>query len=481
MAKHIKKVFGLFLALALLVGPLLGATKVFAAGNDGAIDVTGATVGKDYSAYKVFDLEYQGDKANGSLKVVYTIADQWKPFFTTAPGSKYIVDQNNAAGTLNPIQVDGQNKFINITEANVADFAKDAMAALPGKTKAATQTATATTVSFTGLALGYYLVHPEGATDKAQGQGSIVSLTSTTPKGTINAKGVYPTLTKDVNKVSADFGEALEYTIKSTVPDTTGFTVFDYTFTDTLSAGLDLTPGTVKVFIDNVDITRNATINTSTPRTIIVDINMLNYKDKVGREVKVVYNASLNKDAVIGVEGNPNVVTLDYSRDPQNREKKDRLEDREKVFTAAIKVLKHEAGNESKTLEGAKFVLKNAEGKFYKQLADGKVSWVNTIAEADVKTTPANGVVEFKGLKNGEYKLQETEAPTGYNKLTEDIAVTVDYKTQTKTVFQEVKVANKSGVELPNTGGMGTTIFAIVGASVMLFAAVSLLKGNKKA
>lgn len=98
-----------------------------------------------------------------------------------------------------------------------------------------------------------------------------------------------------------------------------------------------------------------------------------------------------------------------------------------------------------------------------------------------MKTTPANGVVEFKGLKNGTYKLHETEAPTGYNKLTEDITVEINYANQTATKFQEVKVANKSGVELPNTGGMGTTIFAIVGASVMLFAAVSLLKGNKKA
>ncbi|MBO4127645.1 SpaH/EbpB family LPXTG-anchored major pilin [Streptococcus suis] len=480
MAKHIKKVFGLFLALALLVGPLLGVTKVFAAGNDGAIDVTGATVGKDYSAYKVFDLEYQG--SGPDLRVVYTIAPEWKTFFTTAPGSSYIVDRNNAQNTLNPIQVDGQNKFINITEQNVADFAKAAMGALPGKTKVATKTATATTVSFTGLALGYYLVHPEGATDKAGGQGSIVSLTSTTPKGTINAKGVYPTLDKTVDKVSADYGEDLNYTIVSSVPDTTGFTVFDYTITDTLSAGLDLKAGTVKVFIDGADVTQDAsvTVNTATPRKIIVDINMLQHQTKVGREVKVTYVASLNENAVIGVNGNPNVVTLEYSRDPQDKTKKDKLQDEEKVYTAAIKVLKHDAGNEAKTLQGAKFVLKNAANQFYK-LVNGKVTWVADIAEADVKTTPANGVVEFKGLKNGTYKLHETEAPTGYNKLTEDITVEINYANQTATKFQEVKVANKSGVELPNTGGMGTTIFAIVGASVMLFAAVSLLKGNKKA
>lgn len=235
--------------------------------------------------------------------------------------------------------------------------------ALPGKTKGATQTATATTVSFTGLALGYYLVHPEGATDKAGGQGSIVSLTSTTPKGTINAKGVYPTLDKTVDKVSADYGEDLNYTIVSSVPDTTGFTVFDYTITDTLSAGLDLKAGTVKVFIDGADVTQDAsvTVNTATPRKIIVDINMLQHQTKVGREVKVTYVASLNENAVIGVNGNPNVVTLEYSRDPQDKTKKDKLQDEEKVYTAAIKVLKHEAGNEAKTLQGAKFVLKNAQ------------------------------------------------------------------------------------------------------------------------
>lgn len=119
-----------------------------------------------------------------------------------------------------------------------------------------------------------------------------------------------------------------------------------------------------------------------------------------------------------------------------------------------------------------------AEDKFYK-LVDGKVTWV-VEAEADELTTGDDGIVEFKGLENGTYYLVETEAPAGYNKLTSPVEVEVDYKTQTNTKYQEAKVANNSGVELPGTGGIGTTIFSVLGGAIILIALSSLLKGKLK-
>lgn len=74
----------------------------------------------------------------------------------------------------------------------------------------------------------------------------------------------------------------------------------------------------------------------------------------------------------------------------------------------------------------------------------------------------------------------ETEAPSGFNKLTEEVKVIVDHKTQDKTVYQEAKVANNSGVELPGTGGMGTTLFAVLGGGIILISLYSLAKGKLK-
>lgn len=499
MKINVKKIVSVLMALLILFAPLLSVGTASAAG-DGSITVTGATKDKNYSIYRIFDLQYQGQKADNSLKVVYKMSAEWKPFFTTGAGRAYIVD-TNTGNNLNPIDVDGVTKYINITEANIAEFAKVAMAEIHkvGIRQEAKKLATGNTVTFENIPLGYYLVHPEGSTDKLAGQNSIVSLTSTVPDGTVVAKATYPTVDKTVNKVSADFGEELTYTLVSNVPDTTGFDVYTYKMTDKLSDGLDIKANSVQVYIDGAEVannkasgaltTPNVTITTATTRQLVVNFNMKEYQAKVGTEVKVVYKASLNQNAVIGVNGNPNVVELEYSNDPKNNDSRDKTTDKEKVHTAAIKVLKHEKGNERKVLSGAKFVLKNATGQYYK-LDNDTVKWVTvaneaelkqkiTAGEIDEKTTPDNGVVEFKGLKNGTYYLHETEAPVGYNKLNQDVEVQIDFNNQTTTQYQEVKVPNSTGVELPGTGGSGTLLFLLVGGGLVLFAGSSLLKGRK--
>ena len=267
------------------------------------------------------------------------------------------------------------------------------------------------------------------------------------------------------------------------MPDTTGYREYIYKLTDTLSKGLTMDTGSVKVLIGGEDVTENENVTViAGANELIVTFNMLNFQDKVGQEIKVTYEASLNEDAVNGVLGNPNEVELEYSNDPQDQTSTDTTTDEEKVHTAAIKVLKFEEGYEDKVLSGAKFVLKNGEGAdgTYYKLVDGKITWVDNIEEADEKTTNAEGIVEFKGLKNGTYYLVETEAPEGFNKLTDPIEVTIDYENQTEIEFQEAKVANSTGVELPGTGGAGTTLFAVLGGGIILVAAFCLIKGKSK-
>lgn len=469
MIPKVKKMLGLMLVLAMVLSSGLINKKVFASGNDGEIKVTQTVEGKTYSIYKIFDLTQSGDKFS------YTISDEWKTFFSSGAGSQYIVD-TNTSGNLNPIVVNGQTKYINITDANIAEFAQAANKEIGNQTPTATETATRGELIFTGLKLGYYLVHPKGATEGTDNQNSVISLTSTKPTAVTKLKAKYPTIQKTVEEKSYDYGKEIAYTLTGKVPDTKGYKKYIYTITDTLSSGLTLNTGSVVVTVGGQPLNEHVTLTKEANR-LIAEFDMISLQNKVGQEVKITYTASLNENAIIGKDGNDNKAELVYSNDPHS-DTTDKTEDIKKVYTGAIKVIKYEDGHEDNLLAGAKFKLKNNQGKFYK-LDNGKVTWVNE-GEADEKITTKQGTVEFKGLENGKYYLVETEAPSGFNKLTEAVEVTVDYKNQTASAYQEARVANNTGVELPGTGGMGKTVFVVLGGGIILISLYSLTRGKLK-
>ena len=125
--------------------------------------------------------------------------------------------------------------------------------------------------------------------------------------------------------------------------------------------------------------------------------------------------------------------------------------------------------------------MKNSENKYYK-LDNGAVTWVDSIDNADVHTSVADGTVPaFTGLADGTYALVETKAPAGYNKA-EDTNFTVaggDYTAA--NLEQTATVVNNKGPELPSTGGIGTTIFYIVGSVLLLAAAIVLIARRRPA
>ncbi len=469
MTKKIKSLLGIMMALVMILSASFGSSKVLAAESNGEIKVTGATEGKSYSIYKIFDLTQKGDNFS------YTIAEAWKDFFTNGAGKDYIIGENTD-GKLNPIVVGSETKYINITNENVAEFAKVANEEIKNQTPTKTEKANGTELTFTNLELGYYMIHPEGAASGTDNPSSVISLTTTKPKAEAKVKATYPTVEKTVEEKSYDYGKEIEYTLKGTVPDTKGYKEYVYTMTDTLSEGLALDTDSVKVTVGGEELNENVNL-TKEANKLVAEFNMLNLQEKIGEEVKITYKASLNEKAVIGNQGNPNKVELEYSNNPHD-DTTEKTEDSKKVYTGAIKVIKHEEGHEDKLLSGAKFKLKNDKGQFYK-LEDNKVTWVEE-GQADEKETQTDGVVEFKGLENGTYYLVETEAPAGFNKLTSPVEVTVDYKNQSTTKYQEAKVANNSGVELPGVGGMGTTLFTILGGGVILISLFSLAKGKVK-
>ena len=160
------------------------------------------------------------------------------------------------------------------------------------------------------------------------------------------------------------------------------------------------------------------------------------------------------------------------------------------VFSFNIVINKYAKGNENTKLEGAKFVLKNAENKYYKYDAATKaVTWVDDKSAATEVSTDANGAARFDGLQAGTYSLEETVAPAGYNQLTKDITIVLD-QNGSATIDGAASapgaahslttgVANSTGTVLPETGGTGTVIFVALGALAVICAGVFLVTNKR--
>ena len=144
-------------------------------------------------------------------------------------------------------------------------------------------------------------------------------------------------------------------------------------------------------------------------------------------------------------------------------------------------------------LAGAQFVLYKTVDKknLYAQAANGKITgWTDDQKYATVFETPGNGKFVIAGLDADTYYLEETKAPDGYNRLKEPVNVVITAnsasgKTVTATItYNEtatgtVRIENQTGVELPSTGGIGTTVFYVIGGLLMGVAVVLLVTRKK--
>ena len=343
----------------------------------------------------------------------------------------------------------------------------------------------------TGLALGYYFV--------TSSTGALCSLDTTNPDVTIYDKNDMP-FEKEVNTPSADVGQPVTFTITGEVPEHTAFTTYTYEITDTMSKGLTFKKDTLKVKIGSKDVNAGADTYTladpadSDSFTFKLTIKVKNYP--VGDNIVVTYDATVNDKAIAEISKNNAV--LKYSNNPNTNELGESVPQVETVYTSKIVIDKYEKGTDTK-LEGAEFVLcrkaPNNEPQYaavqyaafrndiqpdiqyYKWDKTTKaVSWVNNIADATKVTTDANGEAFFEGLADGEYLLVETKAPAGYNQMTTGQRVEVKGGTALSVT---AKVENQAGTLLPSTGGVGTTVFYVLGA-VLVLGAVVLLVTKKR-
>ena len=529
MKSLMKKVFAAAAAIATVFG--LAATTVATANAADNATLTVSTTdakfaGKTVNAYKMFSATVSGD----GKAVSYTLTDEWKLFFknSTASGLTDVTDAN-----IN----DKANDYVSKLTGNaLVAFATKASNWAQTKANNITVGATATvsadasnskyTATFTGLDYGYYVVAVPGATlaNASSQYATLVSVHSTSV--TAEIKGNLPTVDKKVqvngtgkDATDAKIGDTLTFTLTSTIPDMSAYSTYTFNFKDTLSKGLTFGQVTsVKVEGANSPLTVNTDYTVTTPTASnnnTLTVAMKDFKTKqqanAGKKITVTYTATLNKDAVVGGAGNVNSATIQYSNNPSTGGTGESEPSKVRVFTYGFTVDKYTGDqytDAATRLAGAKFTLapKNGEPMSFVQVnagsgtakAEYRVANAGETGATTTIITPANGKVEFRGLKNGEYTLTETEAPAGYNKLASALGVKVDglndgtdttdatvhitYNNDNGSKYDQtasngvIPVRNKSGVILPGTGGMGTIAFTVIGVLVIALGVAWTLK-----
>lgn len=460
-----RKLFTVLLALAMT---LALAVPAFAA-DTGSITITNPQGDRTYTAYKIFDVTYSGDHYS------YTISDTDAAFTTV----KAYADVTANGLTLTPVGKTGKYNVSTGDSFSAASFAQylKTNAGSLGTGTAFTQVGN--TMKASGLTPGYYFV---------SGTSGTVCELATAKDIQIRDKNEAPQIEKSVDDAdrTVEIGQKLTYTITGKVPSTKGYTKFTYQVTDTMSEGLTFNKD-VKVTIGGTAVTDAAI--TYNDNGFEASINMMNYQKQIDAPVVITYTATVNENA-IQRDKETNTATLKYSNDPADKNSFKESSVEVNVFSFNIVINKYAADNESTKLEGAKFVLKNAEGKYYKYDANTKaVTWVVGKADTTEVTTDVNGVARFDGLQAGTYKLEETAAPAGYNQLTKDITIvlnkdgsaTIDSASSTLGADHSLTagVANSTGTMLPETGGIGTVIFVALGALAVICAGVFLVTNKR--
>lgn len=463
--KTMRKLFTVLLALAMT---LALAVPAFAA-DTGSITITNPQGDRTYTAYKIFDVTYSGDHYS------YTISDTDAAFTTV----KAYADVTANGLTLTPVGKTGKYNVSTgdiFSAASFAQYLKTNAGSL-GTGTAFTQVGN--TMKASGLTPGYYFV---------SGTSGTVCELATAKDIQIRDKNEAPQIEKSVDDAdrTVEIGQKLTYTITGKVPSTKGYTKFTYQVTDTMSEGLTFNKD-VKVTIGGTAVTDAAI--TYNDNGFEASINMMNYQKQIDAPVVITYTATVNENA-IQRDKETNTATLKYSNDPADKNSFKESSVEVNVFSFNIVINKYAADNESTKLEGAKFVLKNAEGKYYKYDANTKaVTWVVGKADTTEVTTDVNGAARFDGLQAGTYKLEETAAPAGYNQLTKDITIvlnkdgsaTIDSASSTLGADHSLTagVANSTGTMLPETGGIGTVIFVALGALAVICAGVFLVTNKR--
>lgn len=492
--KHARKLTSLLLALVMVfaLAVTVAAEGTTGTTGTGSITISNAAKGETYTIYKLFDATVSAD--NTSIAYTGEIPESLKTYFT-ADKNGYISATEKAK--------DGENMSEGLKKA-LKDWTADA-------TAVATAESDGSALNFKELAYGYYVV------TTTQGN-QVISVDSTMPDVTIVDKNSSTPegLRKTASSNDVSIGDEVTYTVRFETSNyygagTEAKKIVSYTIEDTLPEFLSNVTVT-SIIVDN-DGDSTTTKDQADVTAQFVDKKIvIDWYDEAnskflhdnGATVTITYTAKVTDKAAIDGNGNTNKVTVTWTTEGGEPPVPGKLETKETIFTYAIALKK--VDNKGEALPGAVF-----EFPFYVKstadATDGAYIYAGTNPGEDLTnqiTTPENGVIVVKGVKSGDYEITEFKAPAGYNKLTAPVTVEAVKTGETSThttvyldkdgnkvnesakVFEvkvdidtiaatAVVVVNKAGTELPSTGGMGTTIFYVLGAVLVVGAGVLLV------
>ena len=498
--KIIKKIAAIMLSVMMVLGmcSVVGAaeTSGTSATKDGKITIKNAVPEQTYTIYQILELESFSDKTAtepNSGNYAYKATTKWKSFVESEIGKTYL-------------KTDGSGYVTWVKNADSAAFAKAALdyakkqtPSIAEKTESApkaTGESTTSTVIFNNLSLGYYLVDSS--------VGALCSLDTTAKEVEIQEKNGVPSVEKKIvedtglkDSNTASIGDTIKF--QTTITAQPG--AQNYVLHDKMSDGLTFN-GIESVKVGKNELSTTADYAVESPGdgcTFHITFTPAYCESiKATTTIIVTYSATLNEKAEIGkTTGNTNTTYLKYGDSSKTQDSTTT------TYTFEIPVLKYTNKGTlatEKPLANAKFKLsKDENGKTPIYLVDitktgdsdniyrvAKATEDPSITKITEIITPDSGKLRIQGLDEGIYYLTETKQPDGYNILKEAIRIDIDkdgnikYASKSETLNPmtsggDVKVLNQTGSLLPSTGGMGTTLFYIFGAILVIGSGVVLI------
>ena len=485
--KHMKKLASFLLALVMVFSL---ATTAFAA--DTTITAPAGST-RTYDVYQIFTGDLSG-------KVLSNV--KWGKNGTGTVGEAVPQDTLDALAKVNSLsdteKLAAISKYVNLNSEKFGTVSDGSPLNAP---------------------TGYYLIKDNGPVGDGEAYSlyvvQIVGPTTISPKVStvtsekkVDDKNDSNTTQDEVkweDSADYDIGDDVPFQLKATIAqDYDNYKVYKLTFHDKESAGLTFKPDTVVVKIDGttVDSSKYEVVTTGLTDGDTFEVRFADLKStaaKAGSVITVEYSSTLNDQAVLGSTGNPNTMHVTYSNNPndeQGGENGKTPDDTVIVFTykvVANKVTKNpdydpevEGSEQYIPLKGAGFTL-------YKKNASGKYVAVGSEVKGDEMTT-----FEWKGLDDGDYKISETTTPAGYNTIADiEFTITAEHDVlsdnptltslsggnkftdEVSTGAVSADIENNAGSTLPETGGIGTTIFYVIG-SILVLGAVVLLVTKKR-
>ena len=502
--KNMKKLVSVLLTLVMALALTIPAFATNTTAH--TITITNEKSGHTYTAYQVFAGDITGGKLTNIVWGAGVDGDALLTELKTPESSPY-ADCNSAedvAAVLGGFSNDS---------AELDAFAKVVGKHLSAAAGSSTQAASPYTISVAGD--GYYFVKDTGTIGDNDAATKYILQVLDNVK--VEAKDEVPELDKIIIEAddgndkgtSVDVGDSVKFQLNSKVPEMDGYDAYTYIVHDTMSNGLTF-KNDVAVTIGGLEYTDFTVVQNGQSFTITFK-NFISQKENAGKPIVITYTATLNEAALI-TDKETNTVNLEYSNDP-NADTTSHTPDKT-VYVYDFDIVIDKYTGDVATgdrLADAMFVLKNSEGKYYYwNDTNKKVEW-KTVSESDepvttdktpeeikaawealnvtVVKTDSTGAASFWGLDAGTYALREIAAPAGYNLLKDDVTVeiTASYGTDGQITsssatstnngqYQQTQpVLNNAGLQLPSTGGIGTTIFYVLGSILVLGAGILLV------